>query len=98
MAQHGLVATLDAPVDLSYLADMVVSLRYFEADGGVRRAMAVIKKRSSGHEKTIREFALEPGRGIRIGQALKDFHGVLGGVPVFRGQSNQILKTSDVSP
>jgi circadian clock protein KaiC len=98
MAQHGLVATLDAPVDLSYLADMVVSLRYFETDGGVRRAMAVIKKRSSGHEKTIREFALESGRGIRIGQALKDFHGVLGGVPVFRGQSNQILKTSDVSP
>jgi len=98
MAQHGLVAALEAPVDLSYLADMVVSLRYFEAEGGVRRALAVIKKRSSGHEKTIREFALESGRGIRIGQALKDFHGVLGGAPVFRGQSNQILQTSDVSP
>ncbi len=92
LAQHGLVATLEAPVDLSYLADSAVNMRYFEADGGVKQAISVIKKRSGRHEKTIREFKLEPGKGIRIGQPLKEFQGVLGGSPVFRGSGNQMMK------
>jgi len=95
LAQHGLVSTLDAPVDLSYLADTVVSLRYFEAGGAVKKAISVIKKRSGHHEQTIREFALETGSGIHIGDPLKDFQGVLSGSPVFRGGVEQILRQRD---
>ncbi len=95
LAQHGLVAAAEAPVDLSYLSDTVVYLRYFEAAGEVRQSVAVIKKRSGPHEKTIREFKLESGRGIRVGQPLKEFHGVLGGAPVFHGASREMLSASD---
>jgi circadian clock protein KaiC len=79
-------------VDLSYLSDTVVNLRYFEAYGEVKQAIAVIKKRSGGHEKTIREFKLMPGKGIVIGKPLKQFQGVLTGVPIFRGTEKEILK------
>jgi len=95
LAQHGLVAAAEAPVDLSYLSDTVVSLRFFEAAGSVKQSIAVIKKRSGRHEKTIREFKLEPGQGVRIGQPLKEFQGVLTGVPVFRGRSEEIMSASD---
>jgi circadian clock protein KaiC len=95
LAQHGLVAAAEAPVDLSYLSDTVVSLRYFESAGEVKQSIAVIKKRSGRHEKTIREFRLETGRGVRIGQPLKEFQGVLTGVPVFRGDSGEIMSASD---
>src|SRR5262249_1162117 len=61
----------EAPGDLSYLSDTVVSLRFFEAAGQVKQSIAVIKKRSGRHEKTIREFKLEAGHGVRIGQPLK---------------------------
>jgi circadian clock protein KaiC len=92
MAQHGLLAALEAPVDLSYLCDMVVNLRYFEAGGEVRQCLAVIKKRSGPHEKAIREFKLEAGRGFRLGPLLKEFHGVLSGTPTFDGDGAQMLK------
>jgi len=69
-----------------------MSLRYFEAYGEVKQAIAVVKKRSGGHEKTIREFKLMSGKGIVIGEPLKQFQGVLTGVPVFRGGEKQILK------
>jgi circadian clock protein KaiC len=95
MAQHGMVGRMDSPVDLSYLADSVVTLRYFEAGGEVRQAVAVIKKRSGGHEKTIREFKLEKGFGIRMGEPLRAFHGVLTGVPQFVGKTTKILKPAD---
>ena len=71
LAQHGLLAAADAPVDLSYLSDTVVSLRYFEAAGEVKQSVAVVKKRSGPHEKTIREFKLEPGQGVRDRSASK---------------------------
>lgn len=92
MAQHGLTAALEAPVDLSYLCDMVVNLRYFEAAGEVRQSVAVIKKRSGHHEKTIREFKLQSGSGIRIGKPLDEFHGLLSGAPVFKGGGDQMMK------
>lgn len=92
LAQHGLSAGAEAPVDLSYLSDTVISLRYFEAYGEVKQAIAMLKKRSGGHEKTIREFKLVPGKGIVIGEPLKQFQGVLTGVPVFRGSEKKILK------
>lgn len=91
LAQHGLVSGAVSPVDLSYLSDTVLNLRYFEAAGEVRQSIAVIKKRSGRHEKAIREFKLETGKGIRLGQPLKDFHGVLTGAPVFRGDIGQVM-------
>ena len=95
LAQHGLVAAAEAPVDLSYLSDMVITLRFFEAAGEVKQSIAVIKKRSGQHEKTIREFKLEPGKGIRIGEPLKHFQGVLTGVPVFHGADGEIMSARD---
>ena len=92
LAQHGLAAAAEAPVDLSYLSDTVVNLRYFEAYGEVKQAIAVVKKRSGEHEKTIREFKLMSGKGIVIGEPLKQFQGVLTGVPIFRGSEKQIME------
>ncbi len=94
LALHGLVGHSEAPVDLSYLADTVVSVRFFEAAGAVRQALSVIKKRSGRHEKTIRELQLESGKGLRIGQPLKQFHGVLSGAPVFHGGMEQMMERS----
>ncbi len=96
LAQHGLAAAFEAPVDLSYLADTVVSLRYFEATGAMKKAISVIKKRSGQHEETIREFALVAGTGIHIGGPLKDFQGILSGAPTFRGNEEQIMRHYDI--
>jgi circadian clock protein KaiC len=85
MAQHGFVGTMQAPVDVSYLADGAVVLRYFESDGGLKSAISVLKKRSGPHERAIREFSLGGPAGIRVGPPLKDLHGVLTGVPVRLG-------------
>jgi circadian clock protein KaiC len=92
LAQHGWAAAAEAPVNLSYLSDSVASLRYFEAYGEVRQAIAMVKKRSGVHEKTIREFKLMPGKGIVVGEPLKQFQGVLTGVPIFGGNEEQMMK------
>ena len=85
MAQHGFMGVaMNSPVDVSYLADTVVLLRYFEAAGAIRRAVSVVKKRTGSHEDTIREFRLSPG-GIVVGKPLSEFHGVLTGVPSYVG-------------
>ena len=86
VAQHGLVGDMKAPVDVTYLADTVVLLRYFEALGRVRRAISVIKKRTGTHEDTIREYRIDK-RGITLGEPLTNFHGVLRGVPSMIGGS-----------
>jgi len=84
--QHGLIGTaMAAPVDVSYLADGVILLRYFESGGRVRNAISVVKKRGGAHERTLREFALSSKGGIEIGPPLKDFHGILTGVPDYTG-------------
>lgn len=80
VAQHGLVGDMRSPVDVTYLADTVVLLRYFEAMGRVRRAISVIKKRTSAHEDTIREYRIGAA-GITLGDPLDNFQGVLRGVP-----------------
>ncbi len=80
VAQHGLVGSMQAPIDITYLADTVILLRYFEASGRVRRAISVVKKRTSGHEDTIREFRIGKD-GITLGEPLTNFQGVLTGVP-----------------
>jgi circadian clock protein KaiC len=80
-AHQGLVgATMQAPVDASYLADAIILLRYFEAGGEVRQAISVLKKRGGAHERTIREFNIGAD-GLRIGEPLRGFRGVLTGVP-----------------
>lgn len=90
VAQHGLVGKMDAPVDITYLADTVILLRYFEALGEVRRAISVIKKRIGKHELTIREFSI--GRtGLELGEPLDNFQGVLSGVPSYTGAQSPLL-------
>ena len=80
VAQHGLVGDMKAPVDVTYLADTVILLRYFEARGRVRRAISIVKKRTSAHEDTIREYQLGSD-GIQLGKPLVEFQGVLRGIP-----------------
>jgi circadian clock protein KaiC len=80
VAQHGLLGEMRSPIDLTYLADTVILLRYFEAHGEVRRAISVVKKRTSAHEITIREYWMN-SKGITLGEPLSNFRGVLKGVP-----------------
>jgi circadian clock protein KaiC len=94
VAQHGLVGDMKSPVDVTYLADSVVLLRYFEALGKVRRAVSVIKKRTGSHEETIREFHIT-NEGLTLGEPLSGFQGVLRGVPTFVGERQPLLENSD---
>ena len=94
VAQHGLVGDMRAPVDITYLADNVILLRYFEALGQVRRAISIIKKRTGTHESTIREYRIS-SKGLRIGEPLSEFQGVLRGVPRYLGESNPLLQDED---
>jgi circadian clock protein KaiC len=84
LGQHGLIGEVRSDVDLSYLSDTTVSLRFFEASGRLRRAMTVIKSRISDHALTIHELRLS-SEGIVIGAALEGFEGVLTGLPTYRG-------------
>lgn len=94
VAQHGLVGDMKSPVDVTYLADTVILLRYFEALGKVRRAVSVIKKRTGKHEETIREFRITQA-GLTLGEPLSGFQGVLRGVPTWVGERQPLLATSD---
>jgi len=91
VAQHGLVGDMKTPVDVTYLADTVVLLRYFEATGRVRRAISVVKKRTGFHEDTIREYRIG-SQGFTLGQPLIAFQGVLRGVPTLV-DSDAVLMT-----
>ena len=92
-AHHGLIGSqMHTPVDASYLADAVILLRYFETRGAVRQAISVVKKRGSQHERTIREFGMDKG-GIRVGEPLREFRGILTGVPEYEGPSEPLLAT-----
>jgi circadian clock protein KaiC len=84
VAQHGMVGEMKSPVDVTYLADTVILLRYFEAFGQVRRAISMLKKRTGAHENTIREFMIGKS-GITVGPVLEKFQGVLRGVPQYVG-------------
>ncbi|HEU0284250.1 MAG TPA: ATPase domain-containing protein [Sphingomicrobium sp.] len=93
VAQHGLVGEMRSPVDLTYLADSVILLRYFEAVGRVRRAISIVKKRTGPHEDTIREYQIG-GRGVTLGEPLTGFQGILRGVPELVGDV-ELLKRED---
>jgi len=90
LAQHGLVGEhVTSPVDVSYLADTVLLIRYFEAFGQIRRAISVVKKRSGPHEVAVREMRID-ANGIGIGEPLTNFQGVLSGRPEFTGDAGQL--------
>jgi circadian clock protein KaiC len=86
LAQHGLVGPMDTPIDISYLSDAVLMLRYFEFAGTVRRALSVVKKRSGDHEHTIREFQLTKN-GLALGPPLREFSGIFSGTPRYIGDN-----------
>ena len=92
-AQHGIMGmSMQSPVDVSYLADAVFLFRFFEAEGQVRKAISVVKKRTGGHENAIREYAVGPGR-VRVGEPLTQFHGIMTGVPQYRGGAGPLMNT-----
>lgn len=95
VAQHGLVGDMRVPIDLTYLADTVILLRYFEALGDVRRAISVIKKRTGTHESTIREYRIS-SHGLKIGEPLDMFQGVLTGIPKYQGDIGPLLSDDDL--
>lgn len=88
--QKGLIGMMQSQVDVTYLADTVVVFRHFEHLGAIKKAVAILKKRSGTHENEIRELKID-GQGVRVGEPLTDFHGVLTGVPTFHGDSAQIM-------
>lgn len=90
LAQHGPFTHAVQSADVSYMADSMILLRYFEALGEVRQAISVQKKRSGAHEQTIREFRIRPG-GLRVGEPLRGFQGVLTGVPSYVGGEGPLL-------
>src|SRR5581483_11128432 len=89
LAQSGLVGNMTSPVDVSYLADTVLLLRYFEAQGELRQALSVVKKRSGRHERTIHEIRFANG-GLQVGQPLREFQGVFTGVPRYEGDPKML--------
>jgi circadian clock protein KaiC len=86
LAQSGMVGHMQSPVDLTYLSDAVLLLRFFEAHGEIRRALSVLKKRTGHHESAIRELRIDRG-GLRVGRKLDGFRGVLTGTPSFEGEA-----------
>jgi len=92
LVQHGIFGNpVDEAVDVSYLADTVILMRYFEVSGTVRQAISVVKKRSGDHERTIRECKVQKG-GLFVGAPLHEFQGVLTGVPRYTGASEPLLE------
>jgi len=91
VAQHGMLGpSMSSPIDVSFLADSVILLRFFEASGRVRQAISVVKKRRGSHERTLREMKIGTA-GMQIGEVLEEFEGVLTGVPRYRGKDAQLL-------
>ena len=92
VAQHGVLGSpMESPVDVSYLADAVLLMRYFESGGAVRQAISVVKKRTGPHERSIREFKLDAS-GIRVGASLRQFQGILTGTPEYVGADAPLLE------
>ncbi|MBX7147309.1 MAG: AAA family ATPase [Alphaproteobacteria bacterium] len=92
VAQHGLLGqVMNAPLDTSYLADSVVLFRYFEAQGEVKQTISVLKKRTGKHEHSVREFKIE-NSGLRVGEKLRQFQGILSGTPTFIGNQDRLMK------
>ncbi|WP_255581019.1 ATPase domain-containing protein [Caballeronia sp. dw_276] len=93
LGQHGIVGEVQTDIDISYLSDSMILFRYFEHQGEVLTALAAVKSRGSAHERTIRQFRLAPG-GIQVSEALRDFEGVLAGLPSYRGDAAMLGASS----
>lgn len=94
MAQHGLIgAGMTSSIDVSYLADCVILLRYYEAEAQIHKAISVLKKRGGPHEKYIRDYDMGP-EGIRVGPPLTQFRGLLTGTPVQDGNHPESFGTN----
>ncbi|HET6469988.1 MAG TPA: ATPase domain-containing protein, partial [Geminicoccaceae bacterium] len=91
MAQHGLIGQMQTTVDVSYLSDVVLLLRFFEAEGRIRKAISVLKNRGGAHEDTIRELRFGP-HGIDLGPPLIGFRGILTGTPAHLGPGEPLLR------
>ncbi len=91
---HGVTGDIRSDIDISYLADTVLQLRYFEAHGEVRQAISVIKTRTARHERTIREFQITE-HGLAVGETLRSFQNVLTGVPTFSGEGSKLMQLND---
>lgn len=91
LTQAGMVGQMQSPLDLTYLSDSVLLLRYFEAEGEIRRAVSVVKKRTGRHEPSIREFKIS-AKGIEVGPRLEGFRGVLTGTPVYDGEEKLMAR------
>ena len=93
LGQHGLIGDMRTDIDLSYLSDAILLFRFFEARGEIRKAVSVVKSRTSAHERTIREFRLT-SQGLQVGEALIDFEGVLSGLSSYRGTMSMLGEVS----
>lgn len=89
--QLGLVGSMATNLNISYVADVVVLLRFFEAEGRIRKAISVIKNRGGAHEDTIRELRID-NRGVRVGEPLSRFRGILTGTPEYQGHSEPLME------
>ncbi len=96
VAQHGMVVGPGGTpgVDVSYLADAVMLFRYFEAEGVIRRALTIIKKRTGSHDRSLRELQIGVD-GVRVGEPLREFRGILTGVPQYGGSTALLRRTED---
>jgi circadian clock protein KaiC len=94
IAQHGIVGAMHNPLDLSYLSDTVLLLRFFEARGEIRKAISVVKKRVGTHESSIRELKLSD-RGLQVGDPLTQFQGIMTGVPTYAGPQRMLTGRDD---
>lgn len=95
LVQHGIFGNpVDEAAEVSYLADTVILMRYFEVRGSVRQAISVVKRRSGNHERTIRECKVAKG-GLAVGKPLAEFHGVLTGVPSYTGQAEPLMDETE---
>lgn len=94
MGQHGLVGESRNDIDLSYLSDVILALRFFENEGRIHSAITCVKSRVAPHERTIREFQLGTS-GIRVGEVLADFEGILSGLPAYRGDTEMLASPEE---
>jgi len=99
VAQHGMIvgSAGAGDVDVSYLADTVLLLRYFELRGEIQQAISVFKKRTGGHERTIRPLKIS-ATGIEVGEPLREFRGVMSGIPQYEGATVTLVDTATEKP
>lgn len=96
--QHGMVGAMSGSIDVSYVADTVMLLRYFEAEGRIRKAISILKNRSGAHEDTIRELRISADAGVQVSEPLSAFRGVLTGTPEYVGASGPLIEARDSAP